>query len=83
MTKKEINLGLAAIITTVAETETAPEGIMYAALMGHYSLEEFTDLITLLKRAGILLGIGPHEVTISAEGRALAAKINASHAVQS
>ena len=77
MDRNKLTAGVAAILTTVAETETAPEGIMYAALMGSYSLEEFNDLLGILAKSGLVTRTGYHEVAITPEGKAVAAKIEA------
>ena len=77
MTKHEANVGLAAIITTVAEVGEAPEGIMYAALMGAYNLDDFTALLSICKRAGLLADAGMHLVKITDAGRDVARKIEA------
>ena len=58
-TGKAENLkAIAAIITTVAETGEAPEGILYAALMGSMTLDTFQGLMAGLRRAGMAAPAG-------------------------
>lgn len=77
MTRDQLNVGLATIITSLAETGgEAPAGHIYAALMAHYTLDDYNDIMSVLKRAGLVTE-ERHLVTITSAGRELAAKIEA------
>jgi hypothetical protein len=78
MTRNEANKLLAIILETVAEASDhalgAPEGVMYAAMMNHVSLEDFNGLVTICTTTGLIRN-NNHELTITAKGRAIVAKI--------
>jgi hypothetical protein len=65
-TKQEVNQTQAAVhmILAVAdairELETVPEGHLYARLMGHMSLENFTKIIDTLVNAGLVTRESSH-----------------------
>ena len=49
MTRNQINVYLASILTTIAETDEAPSGIIYSALMANgVTLNEYMQLQTIL-----------------------------------
>lgn len=76
MTKHQINVALAALLTTLADTGEAPEGTLYAAMMSKYSLDQFNSLVGMLKQAGLVTS-AYHLCSITPKGRELAAKIMA------
>jgi hypothetical protein len=80
MTTRELNIGLAAVVTTVAEVGEAPEGIIYAGLMTKgYTLDGLLMILGLLTQAGMITRAGD-VATITQNGRDLAERINAYHA---
>lgn len=80
MTRNEMNIGLAAILTTLAETSEARIGILYAALMaGGRTLDDFLQLQMVLVSGGLVTVDGTL-MTITAAGREMADKINAAAA---
>lgn len=75
MDRKKANQILTAILLAVAEMpEGAPEGPMYAALMGTASLEEFQGLVEIAASCGLVTRSG-HVLTIAPKGREMVAKI--------
>jgi hypothetical protein len=77
MTTRELNIGLAAVVTTVADVGDAPEGVLYAALMAKgYTLDGLLLILGVLAQAGMITRAGD-VATITGRGRELAAKINA------
>ena len=81
MTRDNANRYLAAILTTLADAKWAPEGHLYAALMGEMSLDEFQILMGIAQK-GELVEVSSHVVTITSKGRELAKKIEAFAAAQ-
>ena len=82
MDRRKINVGLAAVVTTVAELGEAPEGVMYAGLITQgYALDEFETVLELLARSGMIKRAPSCLVTITDAGRAMARKIEAFAAV--
>jgi hypothetical protein len=55
-TERELRAALTAIAETVAESgaDGAPEGPMYAALLGVLGLEDFRGLLGVLEREGLI-----------------------------
>ena len=78
MDRQTANRLLAAILETVAEGP-APSGVMFAALQSHVTLDEYQGLIQIAESVG-LVTVAHHEVTITAKGREMVAKIKASRA---
>jgi hypothetical protein len=75
MTRTELNQKLCAVITTLAETKTAPESILYLGIGG--DLGEW-DVVKNVMVAGKLVDVlAGHVMSITPAGIALAAKINA------
>jgi hypothetical protein len=48
------NMILKAIAETVKECSMAPRGILYAALMGQWSFNQFTAAMSLLESSGLI-----------------------------
>ena len=79
MNRKQANVYLATILTTVAEAKDSmlggiPSGHLYAALMGRMSLEEFNMLIGICKEGGLLID-AHHLLTLTPKGQEMAKKI--------
>lgn len=80
MDRQTANVILAAILETVAKGP-APSGVMYAAMMGRVTLDEYQGLIQIAASVG-LVAVERHEVTITAKGRETVAKIAAARAAR-
>ena len=79
MDRQTANRLLAAILETVAGGP-APSGVMFAALQSSgVTLDEYQGLIQIAESVG-LVTVAHHEVTITAKGREMVAKIKASRA---
>lgn len=79
MDRKQANVILAVILETVAEASAigAPEGPMYAAMMGHgVELADFQTLVEFAVSADLVKKSG-HLLTITSKGREMVAKIAA------
>ena len=77
MTRREINVYLAAIITTIADMpEGAPSGHLYAGLMGQMDLSSYQLLIGVCKDAG-LIAESNHLITLTDKGREVVVKLKA------
>ncbi len=73
MTRTQLNVALCAILATLAETTTAPEGHVYAALMGHgYTLEDFQAVMNIAAAGKLITRSSSHEITLTPFGRAMA-----------
>lgn len=72
MDRKQANVYLATILTTVAEMpqQEAVSGHLYAALMGKMSLDEYNTLIGLCKSGSLLMERG-HVLTLTDKGKVL------------
>jgi len=75
MDRQTANVILAAILETVAEGP-APSGVMYAAMMGRVTLDDYQGLIRIAESVG-LVTVVRHEVAITDKGRETVAKIRA------
>lgn len=83
MTRNEANTFLAIILQTVAESpDGAPLGVMYAAMVGHISLEDFGALMLLCADMGLVHSRN-HVATLTAKGRDMVGKIDAHRRVAS
>ena len=78
MTKKQINIGLASILTTAAEVgDDMPLGPAYMALMGNgYSLSDFQILTTILAEAKLAV-VAQTTLSLTVAGLDMAAKCEA------
>ena len=77
MDRNKANVGLCAILTTVAETGTAPEGVLYAGMMSKgYTLDDFGILMSVL-RDGAFVSVSFNEVRLTDAGWDMAGRINA------
>jgi hypothetical protein len=77
MTRNDLNVALAAIITTLAETPgEVPCGVLYSAMLPRYTLEDFNDVMHLLQRIGCI-DRANNVVCITETGAKLAEQINA------
>jgi hypothetical protein len=65
----------AAILCTVAQTGSAPAGVMYAAVLGKCSHFEFDALIRIMESKGLVARAPSHLVSITPAGRELAARL--------
>ena len=76
MTKEKATLAIAAITTTLAETDTGPEGHLYMALapLG-ISLDDYYAIAGLLIKGGLAERIAGPQLRITEAGRQLAARI--------
>jgi hypothetical protein len=74
------NALLAAILETVA-AGPSPSGVMYAAMMGRATLDDYQGLIRIAESVG-LVTVVRHEVTITDKGRETVAKIRAARAAR-
>lgn len=74
MTRDQLNLYLAAILSTLAETGSGPESSLYLAI--GVSLDEWETIKYLLVHAGFVTE-AYNELTITEAGRAIAAKVDA------
>ncbi len=75
MTRKEANIHLAAILTTLAEIPAgAPSGHLYAAMLTEVSLSDYQMLIGICK-GGSLITEAHHVITLTDKGRALVKQI--------
>lgn len=74
MTRDELNKYLCAIITTLAEVPNAPESTLYMAV--GMNMEKW-NLIKQVLVTGNLATFHGYQVTLTAAGHAMAAKINA------
>lgn len=79
MDRKQANVLLAVILETVSEAGAlgAPEGPMYAAMMGLVELEDFQQLVEIAVSVGLVKRAGSHLLTITEKGREMVAKIAA------
>ena len=77
MTRTEMNVYLAAILTTVAESpDGAPSGVMYAALQDQLGLQDYQDLLTICTSTG-LCEKSNQLITLTSKGRDMVSKIKA------
>jgi hypothetical protein len=77
MERTKVVAGISALLTTVAEFGTAPDGICFAALShGGFSFDEYQAIRGALIRAGYLTLAG-HVLTVTDSGKAKANEINA------
>ena len=80
MDRQTANVILAAILETVAEGP-APSGVMYAAMMGRVTLDDYQALLHIAGTCG-LVTVERHEVAITDKGRETVAKIQAARAAR-
>jgi len=75
---REIAAIVAAILTTVYASETAPSGIIYAALMERTKIEfdEYMGLIAFLEERGLLVQRA-HLLSLTQTGKQLAERVEA------
>lgn len=71
------NIALCSIISTLADTGPAPQGVMYAAMMSQYTLAEFQNYMSILRSAGLIATDSAFLCTITPRGRELAETIDA------
>tara|TARA_Y100000310_G_C20273453_1_gene619138 strand:+ start:372 stop:617 length:246 start_codon:yes stop_codon:yes gene_type:complete len=76
MTRNQINVYLASILTTIAETDEAPSGIIYSALMANgVTLNEYMQLQTILVSSE-LCTLSHDVLRLTDRGHELANEIN-------
>ena len=76
MTRNQINVYLASILTTIAETDEAPSGIIYSALMANFvTLNEYMQLQTILVSSE-LCTLSHDVLRLTDRGHELANEIN-------
>ena len=80
MTAKTLNLAGSILQALNSTGGSAPEGIMYAGVMGRVTLGEFQQAIGLLRRAGLVLVDDTHQVRLTDEGRETALECDAAEA---
>jgi len=67
---------VATIVTSLAESPApAREGIMYAALCAHCTLDTFRAVLELLEAGGLVVRGASFAVSLTEKGRTLAAQI--------
>ena len=74
MSRNELNVLLAAVVTTALECQRCPESMVYIALgsdMGKY------ETVKAVLLAGKLATFGGNSITLTATGREIAEKCNA------
>lgn len=78
MSRKEANAYLAAILEALdaAGDNGAPEGHMYAAMMGRIDLTDFQGLMSIAEEVSLITRKS-HLATITTKGRDMVAKIRA------
>ena len=80
MTKKEVNMYLAAVLETLAESERgeAPEGILYMALSSSgASYDDWQTIVELLLVGEVCEKIAGPQLRITAKGREVVESIAA------
>jgi predicted transcriptional regulator len=85
MDNRKLAVLFAAILETLHETcktseDYAPEGVMYAGLMGEVGLMEFQNILGVLEKHGDIRRAKGHVVYITEQGRELARKCQAARA---
>ncbi len=83
LSRDQINGYLAIIIETLYEAGDAgfPSGHLYAAMMGHVSLDEYQGLLAVAKQIEIVKE-SSHLLTLTDKGRAMLAKLIIHRAAQ-
>jgi predicted transcriptional regulator len=67
----------AAIITTLAECDSAVSGIVYAGLMDKITVDDFNKLLSAFEAKGFITSEPGFEIRITEKGRKLAKEIEA------
>lgn len=77
MEKREATVIAASLLCAMGagQDEGAPEGVLYAGLMGRMNLDEFQTMLRVFVSAGWTVHKGHHHVALTETGRRMVAEI--------